>query len=175
MNTMNTLIRTATTAVAVAIMTTALLACQANGAPVQDTAPASNATDYSAHLIAEAKLTALFIDAALRAGYSTDQINAILSSVTAQTVIDEFWISDHEGNIDFTSHPEIDFAFPTDPEAGTQAAPFARLLDGSESTVAQEPMPREFDGRTFQYAAVVGIDSARIVQVGISHEDEPKP
>ena len=172
---MSNIIRTATTAVAVAIMATSLLACQISGAPQQDTPPESSSTDHSEHLVAEGRLTALFIDAALSAGYSADEINAILASVTDETVIDEFWISDHDGNIAFTSHPGTDFRFPTNPEADTQAAPFAQLLDGSESQVVQEPMPREFDGRTFQYAAVAGTDSVRIVQVGIETEDGPAP
>ena len=171
---MSNMIRTAATAVTLAVMAAALLACQLSGAPGQDT-PTESSTDYSSHLIAEARLTSLFIEAALNAGYSAGEINAILAEVAGQTVIDEFWISDHDGNIAFTSHPGTDFTFPTDPNAGTQAAPFAKLLDGSGSQVVQEPMPREFDGRTFQYAAVAGVDSVRIVQVGIEAEDRPTP
>ena len=82
----------------------------------------------SGHMVAEAMLTAHFIDAALKAGMSTDAINAVLAKVAERTVISEFWISDEAGRIVFSNIQGAEFAFPTDPDAGTQAAPFATLL-----------------------------------------------
>jgi len=134
-------------------------------------APAGqNSTDamVSGHMVAEAMLTAHFIDAALRAGMSTDEINAVLAKVANQTVISEFWISDETGRIVFTNFPGTEFVFPTDPEADTQAAPFATLLSGDETVIVQGVQPRELDAAPFKYVGVAGVDQARIVQVGLA-------
>lgn len=122
----------------------------------------------SDHMIAEATLTAHYVDAALQAGMTAEEINAALSRIAAQTVIDEFWISDADGRIAFTNVPGTEFAFPTDPGAGTQAAPFAVLLSGDAAVVAQGTQPRELDGMPFKYVAVAGADQPRIVQVGVA-------
>ena len=122
----------------------------------------------SGHMVAQAVLTAHFIDAALKAGMSTEEINAVLAKVADQTVISEFWISDEAGRIAYTNYPGTEFVFPTDPGAGTQAAPFAALLSGGETVVVQGVLPRELDAAPFKYVAVAGVDQARIVQVGLS-------
>ena len=122
----------------------------------------------SGHMVAQAMLTAHFIDAALKAGMSTDDINAVLAKVAEQTVISEFWISDETGRIAFTNLPGTSFAFPTDPEAGTQAAPFATLLSGDETVVVQGVQARELDAAPFKYVGVAGVDQSRIVQIGLS-------
>ena len=122
----------------------------------------------SGHMVAQAMLAAHFIDAALKAGMSTEDINAVLAKIADQTVISEFWISDEAGRIAFTNMPGTAFVFPTDPEAGTQAAPFAALLSGAEAVVVQGVQPREFDATPFKYVGVAGVDQPRIVQVGIS-------
>lgn len=127
----------------------------------------SGSDAISDHMVAEATLTAHYVAAALRAGMTPGEINAALSEIAAQTVIDEFWISDAEGRIVFTNVPGSDFAFPTDPGAGTQAAPFAVLLSGEETVVVQDVQPRELDGMPFKYVGVAGTDRPRIVQVGI--------
>lgn len=122
----------------------------------------------SEHMVAEAMLTAHFIDAALKAGMSADNINAVLARVAEQTVISEFWISDEAGRVVFSNIQGAAFAFPTDPDAGTQAAPFATLLSGGETVVVQGAQPRELDAVPFKYVGVAGVDQPRIVQVGIS-------
>lgn len=122
----------------------------------------------SKHMVAEAKLTAHFVDAAIRAGMSAEAINSVLADVAHHSVITEFWISDEHGQIVFTNIPGTSFSFPADPESGTQAAPFAALLQGSESVVIQAVEKRELDGARFKYVGVAGVDKARIVQVGIS-------
>ena len=131
---------------------------------------AGNATTGTAtdHMVAQATLVAHYVDAALAAGMSADQINATLTEIAGSTVISEFWVSDENGQVEFTNVPGLDFAFPTDPEAGTQAAPFANLLLGREKVVTQGVMPREADGALFQYVGVAGVDQARIVQVGMA-------
>ncbi len=122
----------------------------------------------SEHMVAQAILTAHYIDAALKAGMDTAAINAALASVAEQSVISEFWISDEQGNIEFTNTGEASFKFPTDPEADSQAAPFAALLGGAEAIVIQNTQPRDLDGALFKYVGVAGVDQPRIVQVGIS-------
>lgn len=122
----------------------------------------------SKHMVAEAMLTAHFIDAALKAGMSRDAINAVLAKVAARSVISEFWISDEKGRVVFTSVKGANFRFPTDPKAKTQAAPFAALLGGGGRVVVQGVQPRELDAAPFKYVGVSGVDKPRIVQVGIS-------
>ena len=130
--------------------------------------PATLETPLTDHMIAEATLTAHYIAAALEAGATAEEINATLSRIADSTVITEFWVSDENGRVEFTNVPGLDFAFPTDPEAGTQAAPFANLLLGREKVVTQGMMPREADGAMFQYIGVAGVDQPRIVEVGFS-------
>lgn len=127
--------------------------------------PDPPATD---HMIAQATLTAHYIAAALAAGATAEEINATLAEIANTTVIAEFWVSDENGRVEYTNMAGIDFAFPTDPDAGTQAAPFANLLLGREQVVTQGMMPREADGALFQYIGVAGVDKPRIVQVGFA-------
>ncbi|MDD9987241.1 MAG: hypothetical protein OXQ31_13270 [Spirochaetaceae bacterium] len=122
----------------------------------------------SAHMVAQAMLAAHLIDAALQAGMDAEQINAVLADIADNSVISEFWISDETGQIAFTNIPGTAFAFPTDPDAGTQAAPFAVLLQGTVNVVIQDAQPRELDAAVFKYVGVAGIDQPRIVQVGVS-------
>ena len=76
----------------------------------------------SKHMVAEAMLTSHFIDAALRAGMSQDEINAILTKVAEQSIISEFWISDDEGNIEFSNFPDVNFNFPTNSSSSNSQA-----------------------------------------------------
>ena len=124
------------------------------------------------HMAAQATLAAHFVEAALQAGRTTDEINEVLQGVVRSTAIDEFWISDETGQVVFGSHPDVVFFFPTDVDAGTQAAPFAALLNGTETEVVQEPTPRDLDGAVFRYVGVGGVDRPRIVQVGV-RDDTP--
>ena len=122
----------------------------------------------AAHMVAEAKLLAHYVAAALQAGFSAEQINSSLRNITDTTVITEIYVTDGDGNIEYTSHPEIEFTFPADPNSGTQAAAFAQLLDGSADVVVQDFQPRELDGAPYRYVAVTGVVRNRIVQVGIA-------
>ena len=141
------------------------LACDAT-----EDAPGDSAA-VSDHMVAEAMLAARYIDAALNAGATADEINAALSTIADESVISEFWVSGSDGRVEFTNVPGIEFTFPTDPNAGTQAAPFADLLNGSRTVVIQDFQPREADGAIFKYVGVAGIDKPRIVQVGIQGEE----
>ena len=144
-------------------------------AGVADQAPRPTATTgattdalLSEHMAAEAMLTAHFVAVAVKAGMSAEEINGVLASVADGSAISEFWVSDETGAVVYTNIPEAEFAFPTDPEADSQAAPFARLLSGDQSIVDQDFMPRALDGMVFKYVGAAGVDQARIVQVGVA-------
>ncbi len=124
----------------------------------------------SRHMIAEATLTGHFIAAALKAGMSKEQINAVLARVAKASVISEFWISDAKGRIAFSNIKGADFRFPTDVKAKSQAAPFAALLSGAKKVVVQGVQPRAIDAAPFRYVGVAGVDGSRIVQVGVDGE-----
>lgn len=138
----------------------------ASGVVLADEAETLDA--ISQHMVAQAMLAAHFVDAALQAGMDAEQINAVLADIADNSVITEFWISDETGQIAFTNIPGTAFAFPTDPDAGTQAAPFAVLLQGTVNVVIQDAQPRELDAAVFKYVGVAGIDQPRIVQIGVS-------
>ncbi len=154
-------------ALAIAAMAMVLAA----GCASDHEAEPTNANE-TAHLVAQAKLTAHYIAAALEAGQSPDEINATLKEIADTSIITEFWVSDETGRVEFTNVSGLDFTFPTDPDAGTQAAPFADLLLGNQQVVTQGMQPREADGKSFQYVGVAGVDKARIVQVGISGPEQ---
>lgn len=124
-------------------------------------------------MVATAKMIAHYVATAVESGTPAENINAVLLDIVESTRVSEIYVTD--GAIEFGSHSTLNFTFPTDPEAGTQAAPFARLLKGTESEgtatiVVQPPQPREFDGQVFQYVGVSGIVQRSIVQVGIAGE-----
>ncbi len=122
----------------------------------------------SKHMVAQAKLTAHFIAAAIKAGMSKKEINAALAKVAKNSVISEFWISDEKGRIEFTNIPGTSFKFPTDVNAKSQAAPFAAILSGAKKVVVQGFQARVLDGKSFKYVGVAGVDKTRIVQVGVT-------
>ncbi|MXX04616.1 MAG: hypothetical protein F4X08_11185 [Gemmatimonadetes bacterium] len=151
--------------------------CAEDTSPVEEAATASDAGATSGtevdglltdHMAAEAMLTAHFVAAAVKAGMSTEEINGALASVADASAISEFWVSDETGQVVYTNIPGVEFAFPTDPDDESQAAPFAALLTGSQSVVDQDYMPRELDGMVFKYVGAAGVDQARIVQVGVA-------
>ena len=142
-----------------------------NGVTVAGGVSQSTEKLISKHMVAEAMLTSHFIDAALRAGMSQDEINAVLTKIAEQSIISEFWVSDEGGNIEFSNFPDVNFNFPTDSSSNSQASPFAVLLDGSETVVVQGLMERELDGKSYKYVGVSGIDGFRIVQIGISESE----
>ena len=72
-------------------------------------------------MVAQATLTAHLVDTLLLAGHDADQINNRLVLIARETFTDELWVSNQNGEIDFTSHTEITFVFPTYPDSGTQA------------------------------------------------------
>ena len=89
-------------------------------------------------MVATAKLVAHFVAASVEAGTPPERINSVLLDIVESTRVSEIYVTDADGNIEFGSHPTLNFTFPTDPEAGTQAAPFAQLLEG---TASEAPPP----------------------------------
>ena len=79
-----------------------------NGTTVGNGISPSTDESVSKHMVAEAMLTSHFIDAALRAGMSQDEINAVLTKIAEQSIISEFWVSDEGGNIEFTNFPDVE-------------------------------------------------------------------
>ena len=120
-------------------------------------------------MVAAAMLAARYLDAALRSGMGKEEIDGALAQVARDSGISEIWITDEHGKIVFGSG-DLEFTFPSDPAAASQAAPFAALLLGTESVVVQEPRPRDVDAAVFQYVGVAGVDRPRIVQVGMARE-----
>ena len=149
---------------ALSIFLVLAVACGGGGDDSDAAAPAE--TPETDHMVAQATLAAYYIDAALRAGMTPQEIDVALGRIADSTAIDEFWISDERGHIEFTNVPGVVFEFPADPNSASQAAPFANLLLGGETVVVQDAQPREADGALFQYVGVAGVDQPRIVQVG---------
>lgn len=123
------------------------------------------------HMLAEATLTAHLLDVALKAGYSTEQINDLLCEIVNKTAISEFWISDETGQVVYSNKPDISFSFGMDSGKNVQSAEFAQLLTQDATTVVQPFMNRTLDQQSFKYVAVRGVDQARVVQIGISAND----
>lgn len=122
----------------------------------------------SDHMAAEAMLTEHFVAAAVKAGMSTEEINGALAAVADGSVIGEFWITDENGTVVYSNMPGVEFAFPTDRDGDSQAAPFAALLSGDVTVVDQDFMPRELDGMAFKYVGAARVDQSPIVQVGVA-------
>ena len=91
-------------------------------------------------MVAAAMLAARYLDAALRSGMGKEEIDGALAQVACASGVSEIWITDEHGRIVFGSG-DLEFTFPVDPAAASQAAPFAALLLGTESVVVQEPRP----------------------------------
>ena len=120
----------------------------------------------SEQMVVEARITANMVAiAAGRAGMTPQEINDILKSITDSTVLNEFWISDPTGKVEFTN-TGIDFTFKPDPVKQPQAYIFYQLLGQEGGVVKQEAQKRELDTRLFKYVGVSGVDEPRIVQVG---------
>ncbi len=137
--------------------------------------PPARATDediIARHMVGEALLAAHFVAAAEKAGMSTEEINAILKSISDQSAIQEFWITDQSGRA-YLTNTGIDFTFDPDPAKQPQASAFWPLITGARTSVIQEARKREIDDRVFKYVAVAGMDKPRIVQVGVSAENLP--
>lgn len=125
-------------------------------------------------MTAQAFAAAHFVDAANAAGYDTSTVIDILTSITEETVLDEFWITDTTGyayltNVRDPSGNLIYFAFLSDPAEQPQGSKFYQLLYTDVDDfgfITQPAQVREIDQRVFKYVATNGVDQSRVVQVG---------
>lgn len=126
-------------------------------------------------MTAQAFTSAFFVKAAAEANYDTSKVIQILTSITEETVLDEFWITDREAfsyltNVrDPSTGQLIPFKFAMNPSEQPQAYKFYSLLSvppDSFSAVTQPAQVREVDRAVYKYVGTNGVDHQRIVQVG---------
>ena len=125
-------------------------------------------------MTAQARITAHLVAAAEAAGHDAARLIATLDDVAANTVVDEFWITDEQGVAYVTTVRDdsgalVPFRFDPDPAVQPQASAFYVLLASSvdsDDVVTQEAQVREIDHGVYKYAGVSGVDRQRIVQVG---------
>ena len=125
-------------------------------------------------MTAQARITAHLVAVAEAAGHDAARLIATLDDVAANTVVDEFWITDEQGVAYVTTVRDdsgalVPFRFDPDPAVQPQASAFHVLLASSvdsDDVVTQEAQVREIDHGVYKYAGVSGVDRQRIVQVG---------
>lgn len=124
-------------------------------------------------MIAQARIAAHFTAAAEEAGWSPPRIIRVLEGIVAETVLDEFWITDETAfsyltNVRDDRGDLVPFAFNPDPAVQPQASKFYVLLDGidDDDVITQPAQVREIDNQVYKYVGVGGVDKQRIVQVG---------
>ncbi len=125
-------------------------------------------------MTAQARIAAHLVAAAEAAGQDPPRIIRTLEAVVANTVLDEFWITDEQGysyltNVRDDAGALVPFRFDPDPAVQPQASKFYVLLGaplGSEEVITQPAQVREIDQQVYKYVGVGGVDKPRIVQVG---------
>ena len=124
-------------------------------------------------MIAQARIAAHFTAAAEEAGWSPPRIIRVLEGIVAETVLDEFWITDQSAfsyltNVRDERGDLVPFRFDPDPAVQPQASKFYVLLDGidDDDVITQPAQVREIDNQVYKYVGVGGVDRQRIVQVG---------
>lgn len=122
----------------------------------------------------QARIAAHLVAAAEAAGHDAAGVLEILEAVAANTVLDEFWITDEQGvacltNVRDETGAPMPFRFNPDPVAQPQASAFYVLLESaidSDDVITQSAQGREIDQDIYKYVGVGGVDRHRIVQVG---------
>lgn len=125
-------------------------------------------------MTAQAFASAFLVKVAAEAGYDTSQVINTLTSITEETVLDEFWITDREAysyltNVRGDDGELIYFAFEESPIEQPQAYKFYSLLyvsPDSFAVVTQPAQVREVDRNVYKYVGTNGVDHHRITQVG---------
>ncbi|MBC9784037.1 methyl-accepting chemotaxis protein [Heliobacterium chlorum] len=88
-----------------------------------------------------------------------------LVELSKRSGIDEFWVTDSQGQVQLTSTgTNVNFNFGSDPKG--QAYEFMDLISGKRQVVAQPAQKRTIDPEVYKYVGVSGWDSPRIVQIG---------
>ncbi len=123
-------------------------------------------------MIAQARIAAHLVAAAEAAEYDPPRVIRILDGIVAETVLDEFWITDETAFSYLTNVRDergrlVPFQFDPDPAVQPQASKFYVLLAGDDGDVITQPAQvREIDNEVYKYVGVGGVDKRRIVQVG---------
>lgn len=90
----------------------------------------------SRHMVGEALLVAHFVGLAEKTGMTSDAINTILKSISENSAIQEFWITDTVGHA-YLTNTGVDFTFNPDATKQPQASAFWPLLNGNKAIVIQ--------------------------------------
>ena len=126
-------------------------------------------------MIAQARIAAHLVAAAEEAGQDPPRIIETLDAIVANTVLDEFWITDSVGfsyltNVRDETGALVPFRFDPDPAVQPQASKFYVLLgsdaDADADFITQPAQVREIDQEVYKYVGVGGVDQERIVQIG---------
>ena len=125
-------------------------------------------------MIAQARIAAHLVAAAEEAGYDPPRVIEILDDIVANTVLDEFWITNESGfsyltNVRDEAGALIPFQFDPDPAVQPQASKFYVLLAapvGGDDFITQPAQVREIDQEVYKFVGVGGVDQPRIVQLG---------
>ncbi len=126
-------------------------------------------------MIAQARIAAHLVAAAEEAGQDPPRIIETLDAIVANTVLDEFWITDSVGfsyltNVRDENGALVPFRFDPDPAVQPQASRFYVLLgsdvDDDADVITQPAQVREIDQEVYKYVGVGGVDQERIVQIG---------
>ncbi len=126
-------------------------------------------------MVAQARIAAHMVAAAEEAGHDPPRIIETLDAIVANTVLDEFWITDSVGfsyltNVRDENGALVPFRFDPDPAVQPQAHRFFELLgsdvDDDTGVITQPAQVREIDQEVYKYVGVGGVDQERIVQIG---------
>ena len=123
-------------------------------------------------MTAQARIAAHLVAAAEAAGQDPPRIIETLDAIVANTVLDEFWITDSVGfsyltNVRDENGALVPFRFDPDPTVQPQASKFYVLLGSDVDDVITQPAQvREIDQEVYKYVGVGGVDQDRIVQIG---------
>lgn len=127
--------------------------------------PPKMETALGEQMVAQARILAYMVAAAEQASMAPEEINAELYEIAANSVIDEFFVTDESAHAYLTNTP-IDFTFSPNPLLQPEASQFFPLLNQQDGVVIQGKLERDLDSRTVKYVGVSGVDRPRIVQVG---------
>ena len=126
-------------------------------------------------MIAQARIAAHLVAAGEAAGQDPGRIIETLDAIVANTVLDEFWITDSVAfsyltNVRDENGELVPFQFSPDPAVQPQASKFYVLLesniDNDDDVITQPAQVREIDQEVYKYVGVGGVDQQRIVQIG---------
>ncbi len=139
----------------------------AKAAAFAEEVPPAVEAEIGEQMLTQARLLAQLVAVAEGASVPREDLLARLRGIAGpgQT---EFLATDGGGVAIYETDPAGEgFRFSPDASTQPQAHVFHRLLAGETPSVIQESRRREIDDRVFKYVGVPGVDSSRIIQVGM--------